>query len=49
VSEGQPLLTLLTDEPERFGRALAALEDAYEVSPGASYTPGPIVLDRVGR
>jgi thymidine phosphorylase len=42
------LLTLLTDEPGRFDRALAALEDAFEISPGASYAPAPIVLDRVG-
>jgi thymidine phosphorylase len=48
VTEGQPLLTLLTDEPERFDRALAALEGAYDVETGASYVAGPIVLDRVG-
>jgi thymidine phosphorylase len=48
VTEGQPLMTLLTDEPDRFERALAALEGAYDVSADASYTPGQIVLDRVG-
>jgi len=48
VTEGQPLMTLLTDEPDRFERALAALDGGYDVSPDASYTPGPIVLDRVG-
>ena len=48
VTEGQPLLTLLTDEPERFERALAALAGGYDVEPDAAYTPGPIVLDRVG-
>ena len=48
VTEGQPLMTLLTDEPERFERALEALADGYDVEAGASYTPGPIVLDRVG-
>jgi thymidine phosphorylase len=49
VTEGEPLLTLHTDEPERFERALASLEGGYDVAPaGSAYTPGPIVLDRVG-
>ncbi len=48
VTEGQPLLTLHTDEPGRFERALAALEGGIRVAaPGASYVPTPIVLDRV--
>jgi thymidine phosphorylase len=49
VSAGQPLLTLHTDEPERFERALAALEGGYDVEPDASsYVPTPLVLDRIG-
>jgi thymidine phosphorylase len=48
VTEGQPLLTLLTDEPERFDRALASLEGGYDVSDDASYTPRDLVLDRIG-
>lgn len=48
VREGEPLLTLLTDTPERFDRALAALDGAFEVTPGASYDARPIVIDRVG-
>jgi thymidine phosphorylase len=47
VTAGAPLLTLHTDTPERFPRALEALEDAYEV--GTTYTPAPLVLDRIGR
>ena len=52
VTEGEPLFTLLTDEPERFERALTSLEGGYSVSSGegvdgASYAPGPIVLDRI--
>ncbi len=52
VAEGQPLFTLLTEEPERFDRALASLEGGYTVSSGEggdapSYTPGPIVIDRI--
>ncbi len=46
VSKGAPLLTLHTDEPERFERALAALEGGYEV--GTAYSPGPLVIDRIG-
>ena len=48
VREGEPLFTLLTDEPERFDRALASLEGGYDIGDGASYTPSEIVLDRVG-
>jgi len=48
VSSGAPLLTLLSDEPDRFERALAALEGAVEISdPGTSYDPPPLILDRV--
>jgi thymidine phosphorylase len=48
VAEGQALMTLHTDEPERFDRALAALEGGVVVSSaGTSYEKRPIVLDRV--
>ena len=47
VTEGQPLFTLLTDEPERFERALQSLEGGYDVGDGSSYEPTPVVLDRV--
>ncbi len=49
VSEGEPLLTLHTDEPERFERALAALEGGYDVASGGSaYQATPLIHDRVG-
>ncbi|WP_185995640.1 thymidine phosphorylase [Nocardioides campestrisoli] len=48
VREGEPLLTLLTDEPERFDRALASLEGGYDVGDAASYEPRPLVIDRIG-
>ncbi|VXB05694.1 thymidine phosphorylase [Nocardioides sp. AX2bis] len=49
VRAGQPLMTLLTDEPARFDRALAALEGGYDVAPaGTAYEPGPLVIDRIG-
>ena len=47
VTEGQPLFTLLTDEPERFDRALASLEGGYDIGDGASFEAGRIVLDRI--
>jgi thymidine phosphorylase len=46
VREGQPLLELHADDPSRFARALAALHGGYDI--GASYTPAPLLLDRVG-
>jgi thymidine phosphorylase len=46
VSQGRPLLTLHTDEPERFERALAALEGAYDVCDGP-FEPRDLVLERV--
>jgi thymidine phosphorylase len=47
VAEGQDLLTLHTDEPDRFERALVALDDGIEIADPAPYTPTPLVLDRV--
>ncbi|NUS52953.1 MAG: thymidine phosphorylase, partial [Nocardioidaceae bacterium] len=42
------LLTLHTDEPERFERALDALDGGVEVAADdTSYTPVPLVIDRV--
>jgi thymidine phosphorylase len=49
VREGEPLFTLLSDDPDRFERALASLEDGYEIAPeGTTYEPSPLVIDRVG-
>jgi thymidine phosphorylase len=49
VREGEPLFTLLTDDAERFDRALASLEGGYDIEPeGTSYAPTPLVIDRVG-
>ncbi|SKB08287.1 thymidine phosphorylase [Aeromicrobium choanae] len=47
VRAGQPLLTLHTDTPERFGRAHEALEGAWAIGDTAPQ-PSPIVLDRIG-
>jgi thymidine phosphorylase len=49
VTEGQPLLTLHTDEPDRFDRALDSLAGGYDVAPaGTPYAPTPHIHDRVG-
>ncbi|MFL6133297.1 MAG: thymidine phosphorylase [Nocardioidaceae bacterium] len=47
VTAGQPLLTLHTDEPERFERALAALDGHVVVSAEGGYEAVPLVIDRV--
>jgi thymidine phosphorylase len=48
VTEGRPLFTLHTDEPERFERALEALEAGYDVGEAAAFSPQPLVIDRIG-
>jgi thymidine phosphorylase len=48
VRGGEPLLTLHADEAERFDRALAALDGAYDIAPITSRPDvRPIVLDRI--
>ncbi len=52
VTAGQPLMTLLTDEPERFARAEDSLLGAYDVEPGSRAAGHAderpvIVLDKV--
>lgn len=47
VTEGEPLFTLLTDESDRFPRALESLEGGYDIEAGASFTPAPLVIDRI--
>ncbi len=46
VTEGQPLFTLLTDQPERFDRALASLEGGYDIGDG-TFTPQDLIIDRI--
>jgi thymidine phosphorylase len=48
VLAGEPLFTLHTDTPERFERALGALEGGYDIAPaGAAYEPTALILDRI--
>lgn len=45
VAEGQPLMTFMTDTPERFDRALQSLEGAWDINGQLSETS--IILDRI--
>jgi thymidine phosphorylase len=45
VVEGEPLLTLLTDDVSRIPAGLQALEDAIEV--GGTRDTLPLVIDKV--
>lgn len=46
VVAGQPLLTLHTDTPERFERAIAALDAGYDIG-DAAVEPMGVVIDRI--
>ncbi len=46
VTQGQPLMTLHTDEPARFERALAALEGGYDLSE-ERFEPQELLIDRI--
>ncbi|WP_053207024.1 thymidine phosphorylase [Jiangella muralis] len=49
IRAGEPLLTLHTDEPARFDRALSALDDGYVIAPeGSRPDLPPLVIDRIG-
>jgi thymidine phosphorylase len=47
VEEGEPVLTLHTDDESRLAPALAALDGAITVTPDQP-PPHPLVLDRIG-
>ncbi|MGH3501926.1 MAG: thymidine phosphorylase, partial [Nocardioidaceae bacterium] len=46
VQAGQPLVTMLTDDAERFARAEESLVDSFDISQ-SEQTSGPVVLDRI--
>jgi len=50
VTAGQPLFTLSADEPERFERALEALDGAYRIGDAGDpvETGGPLIAGRIG-
>ena len=48
VAKGQPLFTLSADEPERFARALEALDGAWLIGePSELEESGPLVAERI--
>ena len=47
VTKGFPLMTLYTDTPERFERALDALSTGIKIEPVQSSNPTPLILDRI--
>ena len=47
VTKGQPLMTLFTDEPERFERALDALAGGVKIEANKSSESTPLILDRI--
>jgi len=50
IAEGQPLFTLGTDEPDRFARALEALDGAYRIGDAGDPIDdgGPLIAGRIG-
>ncbi|MBE7325936.1 thymidine phosphorylase [Nocardioides sp. Y6] len=47
VTAGMPLLTLHTDTPERFERALASLEGGWEIGDPGERAGDPLLIDRI--
>lgn len=47
VKAGQRLMTLHTDEAERFDRAMEALEGSFKIEAAATPAPRKILLDRI--
>jgi thymidine phosphorylase len=48
VAEGQPLLTLHSDDADRLQRALDGLPAGIDIDAAAAFEPTPLVIDRVG-
>ena len=48
VAAGEPLFTLYTDTPERFGAAMAELDGGWSVGDTAP-PPRPLIIDRIIR
>ncbi|UQX87811.1 thymidine phosphorylase [Jatrophihabitans telluris] len=47
VTAGQPLLELHADDPERFERALQALQGGYDIGSAADFTADPLIIDTI--
>jgi thymidine phosphorylase len=48
VAAGEPLFTLYTDTPERFGAAMAELDGGWSVGDRPPPAVGPLIIDRIG-
>ena len=47
VRAGEPLMTLLTDTPEKFERAKEALADAVTIAPRGTLVANQLIIDRI--
>lgn len=47
VRAGDPLMTLLTDTPEKFAGAREALEDAVTITPDGDRAARKLIIDRI--
>ena len=47
VRAGEPLVTLLTDTPEKFARAKESLEEAFTIAPEGSRPAQQLIVDRI--
>jgi thymidine phosphorylase len=47
IKAGAPLLTLHTDEPERFERALEILDGAISIKEGGTVNRLPLIVERI--
>ena len=47
VTKGQTLMTLHTDTPERFARALDALDGGWSITAQGPTQAAPLVIDRI--
>lgn len=47
VRKGQPLMTLLSDTPERFERAKEVLDSAVTIAPAGSWVARDLIIDRI--
>ncbi len=47
VDAGQPLMTLLSDDMDRFARAEESLVNAFDITKDATFTASDVILDRI--
>jgi thymidine phosphorylase len=47
VRAGEPLMTLLTDTPEKFARAKESLEHAVTIAPEGARPAQQLIIDRI--